>query len=138
MQWPTINKFDEIILVEGSSKIPKIKEILSKKFPNIPLNDSFNPDKTVAYGVTLFCEKLIRNNNEFLKDFDYLDATQHSYGIEVENGIMEILIPRGINIQRILLNFFIIIIQTKFPLTLKFMKVKINIVKIIIFYQNLL
>ena len=90
-----INKFDEIILVGGSSKIPKIKEILSEKFPNIPLNDSFNPDEAVAYGAALFCEKLVRNNNEFLKDFDYFDATQHSYGIEIEDGIMEILIPRG-------------------------------------------
>ena len=90
-----INKIEEIILVGGSSKIPKIKEILSEKFPNISINNSINPDEAVAYGNTLFCEKLVRSDNELLKEFDYFDSTQHSYGIEVENGLMEIILPKG-------------------------------------------
>ena len=92
-----VNKIDEIILVGGSSKIPKIKEILANKFPNIPINDKINPDEVVAYGATLFCEKLKGNNNELLEKFNYFDSTQHSYGIEVENGEMEIILKRGIN-----------------------------------------
>ena len=51
----------------------------------------------MAYGATLFCEKLKGNNNELLKEFNYFDSTQHSYGIEVENGEMEIILKRGIN-----------------------------------------
>ena len=91
-----IDKIDEIILVGGSSKIPKIKEILKNKFgENVPINNFINPDETVAYGAALCCEKLIRSNNELLKNFDYIDSIQHSYGIEVENGKMEILLPRG-------------------------------------------
>ena len=90
-----VNQIQEVILVGGSSKIPKIKTILSKKFPKTRINDKINPDEVVAYGATLFCEKLIRNNNESLKDFDYFDCTQHSYGIETDNGDVEIILPRG-------------------------------------------
>ena len=91
-----ISKIDEIILVGGSSKIPKVKEILENKFgENIPVNNFINPDEIVAYGAALCCEKLMRSNNELLKNFNYIDSIQHSYGIEVENGKMEILLPRG-------------------------------------------
>ena len=90
-----INQIQEVILVGGSSKIPKIKNILSEKFPNTKINDTINPDEVVAYGATLFCEKLVRNDNETLKDFEYFDCTQHSYGIETENGDIEIILPRG-------------------------------------------
>ena len=91
-----ISKIDEIILVGGSSKIPKVKEILKNKFgENIPINDFINPDEIVAYGAALCCGKIIKSNNELLKNFDYIDSIQHSYGIEVENGNMEILLPRG-------------------------------------------
>ena len=90
-----IENIDEIILVGGSSRIPKIKAILSEKFPNVKINDSINPDEAVAYGATLFCEKLARSNNELLQNFNYFDSTQHSYGIEIENGEMEILLPKG-------------------------------------------
>ena len=49
-----ISKIDEIILVGGSSKIPKVKEILKNKFgENIPINNFINPDKIVAYGAAL-------------------------------------------------------------------------------------
>ena len=91
-----VSKINEIILVGGSSKIPKIKQILKNKFGNeVPINNFINPDEIVAYGAALCCEKLVRSNNELLKNFDYIDSIQHSYGIEVENGNMEILLPRG-------------------------------------------
>ena len=61
------NKIDEIILVGGSSKIPKIKEILKNKFgESIPINDFINPDEIVAYGAALCCEKLVGSNNKLL------------------------------------------------------------------------
>ena len=65
-----VSKIDEIILVGGSSKIPKIKEILKNKFGDeVPINDFINPDEIVAYGAALCCEKLVRSNNELLKNF---------------------------------------------------------------------
>ena len=101
------NKIDEIILVGGSSKMPKIKEILKNKFgENIPINDFINPDEIVAYGAALCSEKLVRSNNELLKNFNYIDSTQHSYGIEVEDGIMEFLLQRGSNYPSSITKYF--------------------------------
>ena len=86
---------NEIILVGGSSKIPKIKDMLKEKFPNIPINDSISPDEVVAFGATIYSESLRRSDGEFWEEFEYLDSTPHSYGIELENGKLEIIIPKG-------------------------------------------
>ena len=102
-----VSKINEIILVGGSSKIPKIKQILKNKFGNeVPINNFINPDEIVAYGAALCCEKLVRSNNELLKNFDYIDSTQHSYGIEVEDGKMEILLQRGSNYPSSVTKYF--------------------------------
>ena len=86
---------DEIILVGGSSKIPKVKEILKQKFPNVKINESINPDEAVAFGATIFCESIFRNSGKFLEDFSYSDSTQNSYGVELEDGTMGVIIKRG-------------------------------------------
>jgi len=99
-------KIDEILLVGGSSKIPKVKEILKNKFENVPINDFINPDEIVAYGAALCCEKLVRSNNELLNNFDYIDSIQHSYGIEVEEGEMEFLLQRGSNYPSSVTKYF--------------------------------
>ena len=44
---------DEIVLVGGSSKIPKIKKIIQTKFKDVPLNDNISPDEAVAYGASI-------------------------------------------------------------------------------------
>ena len=86
---------NEIVLVGGSSKIPKIKQILTEKFPNVIINDSINPEEAVAYGAVIFSETERKKIGDFWEDFDYLDSIQHSYGIEVENGKMEFILKRG-------------------------------------------
>ena len=85
----------EIILVGGSSKIPKIKEILKEEFPDITINDSINPEEAVAYGATIFSEAERRKTGDFWEDFDYMDSIQHSYGIEIDNGEMDFIIRKG-------------------------------------------
>jgi L1 cell adhesion molecule like protein len=97
---------NEIILVGGSSKIPYVKAILSEKFKDVHINDNINPDEAVAYGATLFFESLYRNNGEFWEDFNFLDSTQHSYGVEVEDGSMEIILPRGSKYPTSVTKFF--------------------------------
>ena len=86
---------NEIVLVGGSSKIPKIKQILKEKFPNVVINDSINPEEAVAYGATIFGQSDIRKTGDFWGDFEYLDSIQHSYGIELDDGKMKIILPRG-------------------------------------------
>ena len=86
---------DEIILVGGSSKIPKIKQIIANKFKNVPINDSINPDEVVAYGAIIYAESKRRFEGEFWKDFDYIDKTGHSIGIEIEDGSVKVIIPKG-------------------------------------------
>ena len=77
----TPDKINEIILVGSSSRIPKVKEILLKKFPAVIINDSINPEEAVAYVVTIFCESERIKTGEFLDGFEYTDLIQHSYGI---------------------------------------------------------
>ena len=91
----TPDEIDEIILVGGSSRIPKVKEILENKFPKAIINNSINPEEAVAYGATIFCESERINIGEFWDGFEYTDLIQHSYGIEIDNGKMEILLKRG-------------------------------------------
>ena len=86
---------DEIVFVGGSSKIPKVKEIIEKKFPGVPINDQISPDEAVAYGACIFGESLRRIEGDFWKDFSFIDKTGHSYGIEIEDGSVEIIIPKG-------------------------------------------
>ena len=89
-------KINEIVLVGGSSKIPKIKEILRNEFPEpIKINNSISPDEVVAFGAAFFAESLRRNTGEIWGDFKYLDCTQHSYGIELEDGTMDVLLKAG-------------------------------------------
>ena len=97
---------NEIILVGGSSKIPKVKEILKQKFPNVKINESINPDEAVAFGATIFCESLFRNSGKFWEDFEYSDSTQNSYGVELEDGTMGVIIKRGSKYPTISTNYY--------------------------------
>ena len=88
-------EINEIILTGGSSKIPKIKQIIKRIFPKVIINDSINPKEAVAYGSVIFGESERKKEGDFWEDFDYLDSIQHSYGIEVDNGKMEFILRRG-------------------------------------------
>ena len=62
-------QIDEIILVGGSTRIPKIKEIIKNNFPSCKINDSINPDEAIAYGATIAAEKILHNKDETIKIF---------------------------------------------------------------------
>lgn len=89
------NQVDEIVLVGGSSRIPKIQQMLSEFFNGKKLNNSINPDEAVAYGAAVQAAILSGSNSKKLESLLLLDVTPLSLGLETAGGVMTVLIPRN-------------------------------------------
>ena len=101
----TKNEINEIVMVGGSSRIPKLKEFLKEYFKGVKINDSINPDETVAYGATLMAAKILIKKDNNLKGFNLMDITPLSLGVAIinenpdpeirnEGNIMSVIIKR--------------------------------------------
>lgn len=93
----TKEQIDEVVLVGGSTRIPKIIEILTKYFGKKPHND-INPDEAVAYGAAVQAAILTKPNDKYLNSLVLLDVSPLSLGIETNGGIMTRLIDRNTTI----------------------------------------
>jgi heat shock 70kDa protein 1/2/6/8 len=89
---------DDIVLVGGSTRIPKVQEMLSNYFNGKKLCQNINPDEAVANGAAVQAAVLSGVSDETTDKLLLLDVTPLSLGLETEGGLMTNLIDRGATI----------------------------------------
>jgi L1 cell adhesion molecule like protein len=90
------SQVDEVVLVGGSTRIPKIQAMLSEFFNGKEPCKSINPDEAVAYGATVQAAILSgADKSEKLSELLLLDVTPLSLGLETAGGVMTTLIKRN-------------------------------------------
>ena len=89
---------DEIVLVGGTTRIPKLQELISNYFNGKTLNKSLNPDEAVAYGAAVQAAILTGQGNEKTNELLLLDVAPLSLGIETAGGVMTKIIERNTTI----------------------------------------
>ena len=89
-----ISEINEVVLVGGSTRIPKVQQLLQDFFNGKELCKSINPDEVVAYGADVQAAILIGEGGEKVKRLLHLDLTPLSLGLETSGAVMTVLIPR--------------------------------------------
>ena len=89
------SQIDEVVLVGGSTRIPKIQQMVQEFFNGKEPNKGINPDEAVAYGAAVQAAIMTNVKDENIEKLILLDVTPLSLGIETVGGVMTVLIPRN-------------------------------------------
>ena len=91
-------QIQDIVLVGGSTRIPKVQKLLQDFFDGKELNKSINPEEAVAYGAAIQAAILTGDKSEIIQDLMLLDVTSFSLCIETGGGVMTPIIKRNTTI----------------------------------------
>merc|ERR1712038_1391826 len=86
---------NDVVLVGGSTRIPKVQKLLQDFFNGKELNKSINPDEAVAYGAAVQAAILTGETHSSVSDLLLLDISPLSLGIETAGGVMTTVIKRN-------------------------------------------
>lgn len=92
------SQIDEIVLVGGSTRIPKVRALLKEYFGGKELNQSINPDEAVAYGAAVQAFVLSGGSDEKTDKIVMVDVAPLSLGLETAGGVMTPLVKRNTTI----------------------------------------
>ena len=90
-----VSVIDDVVLVGGTTRIPKVQEMLSQLFDGKPLNHWINPDEAVAKGAAIQAAYLNGQQLDGSTDLELKDVTPLSLGIRIKGGDMSVIIRRN-------------------------------------------